>query len=156
GSPNSPAVDQSSYLRMNSGEPRLNQSHPTVCVFIPAYNAAQTLATLINRIRKVDFAYILRVLVIDDGSSDATARCASELAKLNPKIELFSFPENRGYGEAVRTGIELCKRTDPDFCICLHADGQYPPESIGSFINFMVEHSVDILQGSRHKDGTAL
>src|SRR5262249_16307088 len=50
----------------------------------------------------------------------------------------------------------LCKSVNPDFCVCLHADGQYPPESIGKFINFMVENSVDILQGSRHKDGTAL
>jgi glycosyltransferase involved in cell wall biosynthesis len=125
-------------------------------VFIPTYNAEQTLANVINRIRKADFARILRVFVIDDGSSDATARCAFDLAKLNPKIELFSFSENRGYGAAVRTGIELCKSIDPDFCVCLHADGQYPPESIGSFINFMAKNSVDILQGSRHKGGTAL
>jgi len=134
----------------------LNQSEPTVCVFVPAYNAEQTLAWVMNRIRKDDFARILRVFVIDDGSSDATARCASELAKLNPKIELFLFRENRGYGAAVRTGIELCKSINPDFCVCLHADGQYPPESIGSFIDFMVKNSVDILQGSRHKGGTAL
>jgi glycosyltransferase involved in cell wall biosynthesis len=134
----------------------LNQSDPTVCVFVPAYNAEQTLAGVISRIHKADFACILRVFVIDDGSSDATACCASELAKLNPKIELFSFPENRGYGAAVRTGIELCKSINPDYCVCMHADGQYPPESIGSFINFMVKNSVDILQGSRHKEGTAL
>jgi glycosyltransferase involved in cell wall biosynthesis len=142
--------------RVTSGEPRLNQSDPTVCVFVPAYNAEQTLAGVMSRIHKADFARILRVFVIDDGSSDATARCASDLAKLNPKIELFSFPENRGYGAAVRAGIELCKSIDPDFCVCLHADGQYPPETIGSFINFMDKNSVDILQGSRHKDGTAL
>jgi hypothetical protein len=53
---------------------------------------------------------------------------------------------------AQRSGpvIKLCKSIHPDFGVCLHADGQYPPESIGSFINFMVKNSVDILQGSRH------
>jgi glycosyltransferase involved in cell wall biosynthesis len=142
--------------RVSAGQQSLNQCDPTICVFIPAYNAAQTLASVINRIHKADFAHILRVFVINDGSSDATARCASDLAKQNPKIESFSFPENRGYGAAVRNGIELCKSIDPDFYVCLHADGQYPPESIGSFINFMAKNSVDILQGSRHRQGTAL
>ena len=68
----------------------MNQSNSVICVYIPAYNAAQ-----------------------------------------NPKIELFSFPENRDYGATVSAGIELCKSIDPDFCVCLDADGQYPPSYRG-------------------------
>ena len=40
--------------------------------------------------------------------------------------------------------------------VCLHADGQYPPEKLPEFIPFMAEHGIDVLQGSRHRDGTAL
>ena len=57
---------------------------------------------------------------------------------------------------AVRKGIELSQSVDPEFCVCLHADGQYPPEKIDEFIRFMVTNGVDLLQGSRHKAGTAL
>jgi glycosyltransferase involved in cell wall biosynthesis len=134
----------------------LTQFDPSVCVFIPAYNAEQTLARVIDRISNADWDIILRVFIIDDGSTDGTASCAAELATKNQKIVLFSFPQNKGYGAAVRQGIELCKSINPNFCVCLHADGQYPPENIGQFINFMLKNSVDILQGSRHKNGTAL
>jgi len=134
----------------------LNQSQPSLCVIIPAYNAEEMLASVLDRISENDWERIRRLFVIDDGSTDSTASCASNLAARNQKIVLFSFPDNRGYGAAVRKGIELSKALDPDFCICIHSDGQYPPETIGQFINFMLKNSVDILQGSRHKAGTAL
>jgi glycosyltransferase involved in cell wall biosynthesis len=132
------------------------QSHPNLCVFIPAYNAEQTLPGVIGRISEQDWKLIRLLSVIDDGSNDGTADYVANLAKENRKIVLFSLSHNEGYGMAVRKGIELCRSIDPDFCVCLHADGQYPPEKIGQFVSFMAKNSIDILQGSRHKGGTAL
>jgi glycosyltransferase involved in cell wall biosynthesis len=131
-------------------------SNPTICVFIPAYNAEHTLARVIGRISTSDWQLIRQLFIINDGSTDATAECVVTLAKGNPKIELYSFSDNQGYGAAAKKGIELCQSLEPDYCVCLHADGQYPPEKIGQFVEFMVTKSIDILQGSRHRGGTAL
>jgi glycosyltransferase involved in cell wall biosynthesis len=132
----------------------LKQFRKSICVFIPAYNAEKTLPSVIDRISPSAWDLIQRVFIIDDGSNDETVTVANRLA--NQKIEVFSFPENRGYGSAAKKGLELCKRYKPDYCVCLHADGQYPPEKIEDFVTFMASNGIDILQGSRHKDGTAL
>src|SRR3972149_6122990 len=47
------------------------------------------------------------VVVVDDGSRDATADCARELARLHPSVRLHALPENRGKGCAVRTGMTV-------------------------------------------------
>jgi glycosyltransferase involved in cell wall biosynthesis len=134
----------------------LTKPEPAICVFIPAFNAERTIVSVISRIPLKDWKKIHRVFVIDDGSSDQTRNRVAVLAESNEKIVLFSLTRNRGYGTAVKKGLELCWLEDPDFCVCLHADGQYPPEKIIPFVTFMAKNSVDILQGSRHKAGTAL
>jgi glycosyltransferase involved in cell wall biosynthesis len=134
----------------------LKLSPKSICVFIPAYNAAQTLPSVIERVPESAWGLIQRVFVIDDGSKDGTANVAYGLAKRNPTLEVFSFAENRGYGSAVKKGLELCERYQPDYCVCLHSDGQYPPEKMEEGLNFMARNGIDVLQGSRHKDGTAL
>ena len=51
--------------------------------------------------------------------------------------------------------MALCINDHANFVVCLHADGQYPPEYINTFIQHMQEYNIDLLQGSRHKEGTA-
>ncbi len=134
----------------------MSSSQPSLCLIVPAYNAEQTLSQMIERIPELVWERTINVFVVNDGSTDSTASVVSDLAKSNPKILLVSLPENQGYGAAVRAGLQSCQPSDPDYCVCLHADGQYPPEKIPGFIEFMVQNRVDILQGSRHKDGMAL
>ncbi len=124
-------------------------------IFIPAYNAAATLPAVIDRIPKDLWADIGAVAVIDDGSTDDTAAVVEGLIARHPKIILHRFAKNRGYGQAVRRGLGLCRESGCDYTVCLHADGQYPPEKLVVFLSHMRRHRVDILQGSRHKDGTA-
>ncbi len=96
------------------------------------------------------------VWIIDDGSKDATKETADALAKANDKIRCIHFGWNRGYGKTVREGLVRCMQDDCDFAVCLHSDGQYPPECIVEFVNKMSKESIDILQGSRIASGTAL
>ncbi len=128
---------------------------PELGVFIPAYNAAETLPSVIERIPKDLWADIGAVAIIDDGSTDDTAAVAARLAEKYPKIHLDRFEKNRGYGQAVRRGLGLCRESGCEYTACLHADGQYPPEKLVAFLAYMQRYRVDILQGSRHKDGTA-
>jgi glycosyltransferase involved in cell wall biosynthesis len=130
-------------------------SSPSLSIFIPAYNAAATLPEVIERIPKDLWADIGVVTVIDDGSTDDTGVTVRDLSRKYPKLRLFSFEKNRGYGQAVRRGLGFCRESDSEYSACLHADGQYPPERLVHFIEYMERNRVDILQGSRHRDGTA-
>jgi len=125
-------------------------------IFIPSYNAAHTLPGVIERIPADFWESIVAVFVINDGSRDDTDAVVEKLRETWPKLRLVSRQPNRGYGAAVREGLRRCAETHAEFIACLHADGQYPPEKIPEFVAYMAEHRVDVLQGSRHKAGTAL
>ena len=128
---------------------------PKVSIFIPAYNAEKHLARVIGRIPEASWADIVSVWIVNDGSRDATADVMEQLAGQNPKIRLLSLAENSGYGTAVKNGLAAVKKESPDYAICLHADGQYPPEHIPHFTAQAAEKNFDILQGSRMAPGTA-
>lgn len=130
-------------------------SAPTLSIFVPAYNAASTLPSVVERIPKDLWPDIGVAMVIDDGSTDDTLVAVRLLSARFPKLQAFSFGRNRGYGHAVRRGLGFCRESGSEYAVCLHADGQYPPEKLVQFLAHMGRYKVDILQGSRHKDGTA-
>lgn len=127
-----------------------------ISIFIPAYNAENFIESVINRIPKDTWSYIKNIWVINDGSEDKTENVVLKLAESENKIRLISLSSNKGYGTAVSTGLKKCQNDGCDFAICLHADGQYPPESIPEFVSYMADKKIDICQGSRIASGTAL
>jgi glycosyltransferase involved in cell wall biosynthesis len=127
----------------------------TCAIFIPSYNAAHTLPSVIERIPAGFWDQVSDVFVINDGSQDDTDAVVQKLCERFPKLRLVSRQPNRGYGAAVREGLRLSAESGADFVACLHADGQYPPEKLPELVAHMAEHGVDVLQGSRHKHGTA-
>ncbi|HMD69062.1 MAG TPA: glycosyltransferase family 2 protein [Chitinivibrionales bacterium] len=127
-----------------------------VSVVIPAYNAARTLEEVIARIPLILWESISRVWIINDGSTDDTQGVVDALCAANGKISANHFGINRGYGKAVREGLFRCREDGCDYAVCLHADGQYPPEAIPGFVETMADRGIDLLQGSRIASGTAL
>ena len=107
---------------------------PNVSLLVPAYNAGSHLTSVIQRIPKAAWDSIRTIWVINDGSSDNTARVITELAGTNPKIKGLSHECNQGYGPTVREGLKAIRNEGCDYAICLHADGQYPPESVPEFL----------------------
>jgi glycosyltransferase involved in cell wall biosynthesis len=98
----------------------------SLSIFFPAYNDGGTIASLV--IQAVQVASRLtpdfEVLIINDGSTDATRQVADELARTYPQVRAIHHPRNRGYGGALRTGFasaskELIAYTD--------GDAQYDP-----------------------------
>ena len=49
---------------------------------------------------------------------------------------------NQGYGEVVRKGMTLGVKSGTEYVVCLHADGQYPPEKLGEFVEYMRSRSI--------------
>ncbi len=127
-----------------------------IAVFIPAYNAAHHIASVIARIPEETWSNIVNLWIVNDGSTDNTAEVVEELEKKNSTIVALHLPKNVGYGNAVQIGLRKCRESTCDIAVCLHADGQYPPESIPEFGQFMHATACDILQGSRIASQTAL
>src|SRR5512135_1311875 len=96
---------------------------PSLAVVIPAFRAAAALPGVVERARRQ--APAARVIVVDDGSDDGTAR-AAELAGAS----VLRHPENRGKGRALATGLAAAVSGGADAVVTLDADGQHPPEAI--------------------------
>src|SRR6059058_3817565 len=105
-------------------------SHPAgLTVFFPAYNDSGTIASMV--IRAVQAASELtpdyEVIVVDDGSVDATAEIADELARTYPQVRVVHHPKNRGYGGALQTGFRSATK---DFIFYTDGDAQYDPAEL--------------------------
>jgi glycosyltransferase involved in cell wall biosynthesis len=129
---------------------------PAISIVIPAYNAEKSLPGVLARISDDAWKMILSIWIINDGSRDNTCSVISTLNQKYPQIKYIHFENNRGYGSAVKAGLAAIRDEHTDYAICLHADGQYAPEWIPSFIASAISEKWDILQGSRIVSGTAL
>lgn len=115
-----------------------------VWVFLPAFNEAQVIQGVIQRIKACGFS---NIVVIDDGSSDNTAECA----RLQGVYSL-SFCINRGVGAAIQAAIIYAKRKGIDYLVLIDADGQHYPEDIPVLLEAMENEQADIVIGSRFLD----
>ncbi|MFH1007692.1 MAG: glycosyltransferase family 2 protein [Candidatus Latescibacterota bacterium] len=113
-----------------------------ILVVIPAYNAAASLPDVIARVQR--HVPPQDVLVIDDGSGDATREMARQSG-----VHLVSHPANRGKGAALRTGFEWALSRGYETVITLDADGQHEPESIPDLIRHWQTSGADLIVGSR-------
>jgi len=110
-----------------------------VAALVPAYQAAAHLGEVLLRLRALPSAP--NVLVVDDGSRDAT----SEVARQHG-AELIAFPGNRGKGFALLAGFQALGEYDG--VVTLDADGQHPPECVPAFIEAF-EAGADLVLGRR-------
>jgi glycosyltransferase involved in cell wall biosynthesis len=128
----------------------------SISILIPSYNAEKTLRSVIERIPASLWDSIAHLYLINDGSNDRTGSVITELTKENKICIPLQHPINYGYGAAVKNGLHCCRSDGCDYAVCLHADGQYPPELIERGIHKMEVDKIDLLQGSRIASGTAL
>jgi glycosyltransferase involved in cell wall biosynthesis len=102
---------------------------PSLSFFFPAYNDAGTIASLV--IQAVGVASRLtpdyEVIVVNDGSQDATAAIVDELARTYPHVRAVHHPINRGYGGALRTGFATATK---DLIAYTDGDGQFDPTEL--------------------------
>ncbi len=102
---------------------------PSLSVFFPAYNDSGTIASLVISALKAAGRLTAdhEVLIIDDGSRDATPEIADELARVYPQVRVIHHPVNRGYGGALRTGFEQAAK---DYVFYTDGDAQYDPSEM--------------------------
>ena len=118
-----------------------------VIVLLPAHDEEATVAGVIRRVSTSVHGHEIRVVVVDDGSSDATAVAAAAAG-----AEVVRFAENRGLGAAIRHGLGLADAGCAAVAF-LDADGEYAPEELDRMIAPILEGRADYVVGSRFSGG---
>lgn len=114
-------------------------------VFIPAWNEEGSVAAVIAEVRRALPG--ADVLVVDDGSTDATAARARAAGAL-----VASLPFNQGLGAALQTGYLYALREGYDCCAHLDADGQHPAAEVARLLEEVRADRADLVIGSRYRD----
>lgn len=122
------------------------QTEVRVLAGIAAYNEARYVGSIVLQARQ----YVDEVIVVDDGSTDNTARVA-ELAGAT----VIRHAENRGKGAAIQSILAEAKKRNPDILVLLDADAQHDPNEIPILIK-PISEGFDLVIGSREaqKDKT--
>jgi glycosyltransferase involved in cell wall biosynthesis len=119
-----------------------------VSFLIPAYNEATTVGEVLERIEALGLD--AQIIVVDDGSTDATASIVEAFAVGRPHVELLRQP-NRGKGSAVRLAVT---RITKEIAIIQDADMEYDPADTIALIAPIERGVADVVYGSRLSGGT--
>ncbi|MCX5659934.1 MAG: glycosyltransferase family 2 protein, partial [Planctomycetota bacterium] len=114
-------------------------------VIVPAFNEADSIARVVDALRHhlPDFD----VLVIDDGSKDATIR------RVPASAAAISLPFNLGIGGAMQTGYRYAALNGYEIAVQVDADGQHPAHAVGKLVEAMKNTGADMVIGSRFVEG---
>lgn len=118
-----------------------------VSIVIPAFNEEEAIAPVLQEVKRTMQAasYRYEILVVDDGSSDATAQKAQAEG-----VRVHKRPQRKGSGAARRSGIENARG---EIIVMIDADGSYPAEDIPRLLAYMSEY--DQVNGARQtEEGT--
>ena len=119
-------------------------------ILVVAYNAATTLAKVLDRIPIEIYPAIEEVIVSDDHSQDSTYLVGlryQQISKL--PITLIRQPTNLGYGGNQKVGYDLAIEHGLDIVVMLHGDGQYAPEYLPQIVEPLLDGEADAVFGSR-------
>lgn len=115
-----------------------------VLAVIPAYNEAEAIGQVLDDMPREIAGLKVHTLVVDDASTDDTARVVREHGAL-----LVSNPINRGGGGALRVGYALAQALAAEVVVTLDADGQHLPQEMETLAGPIVDDQVDLVVGSR-------
>jgi hypothetical protein len=115
-----------------------------VAVVIPAYNEEPTVAGVVSQIPREIAGLATEVIVVSDGSSDATAAEAAAAGAL-----VCDIPVNRGQGLIFKLGYWLARTRGAQVIATIDADGQYEPLELERLVEPIVAGRADFVNGSR-------
>jgi uncharacterized membrane protein YbhN (UPF0104 family) len=119
-----------------------------VLLFLPAHDEEATVARVVARAPASVCGRPVQVLVVDDGSRDATAARATAAG-----AEVLSFEQNRGLGAAVRAGLAAGAERGAAAVAFCDADGEYAPEELERLVAPILAGEADYVVGSRFAGG---
>lgn len=138
-------MSEAANQRPGSGRPPLER----VAVLIPTYNEADTLVTIVDRVRAS--APAADVVVLDDNSPDGTGAIAEELAKNDSHVFVVHRERKEGLGAAYLHGFRWALERGYDAIVEIDADGSHPAERLPTML--AAAESADVVIGSRYVAG---
>jgi glycosyltransferase involved in cell wall biosynthesis len=129
----------------DAAPPPTEGERPLLTVLIPVYNEEGTVAELLRRVAEGPYPD-KEVIVIDDGSTDATPRLLAARADA-PGFRLLRHPVNRGKGAAVRTGLAQARGV---VALVQDADLEYDPADYPRLVEPILRGECDVVYGSRY------
>lgn len=117
----------------------------TLSVLMPAYNEERTIEGVLRRVLALDVD-LKEVVVVDDGSTDRTARIVQQLAAEDARIRFLKMDRNRGKTAAIARAIQ---EAAGDILIVQDADLEYDPAEIREVIAPILHGQADVVYGSR-------
>ena len=121
-------------------------SKDQTCVVIAAYNEAAMIARVVTEVRRAGY----RVVVVDDGSKDATAQVARSAG-----ATVIQHPFNLGQGAALQSGIDLALANGAEVIVTFDADGQHGAADISRLAGALAEENADFVLGSRFLEASS-
>ncbi|MBP7407219.1 MAG: glycosyltransferase family 2 protein [Flavobacteriales bacterium] len=122
----------------------------TLSIIIPAYNEERTIHLILDKVRDVQLHHGIdkEVIIVNDGSTDGTAKAMQEYSTANPGmgIRFIEQPKNMGKGAAIHRGI---KEATGEYLIVQDADLEYDPREYNELLRPVVEGFADVVFGSR-------
>jgi glycosyltransferase involved in cell wall biosynthesis len=117
------------------------EDRPRVVAVIPAYNEERCIGSVVLQAR----AHVDTVVVVDDGSTDATAQIAEAGGAIVVRHQ-----RNRGKGAALNSGLQRARSLCPEAVVLLDADGQHLPHEVPAVVAPVLAGQADIVVGSRY------
>lgn len=121
-------------------------------VVVPCFNEEGNIARVVAQAAEVGRQHTsdLEIVVVDDGSTDDTASVLRSLKDETPELRVVEHARNRGYGAAVRSGLD---RASMDYVFLTDGDGQFDLEELPSAMNLLSEHDVVAGYRENRQDG---
>jgi glycosyltransferase involved in cell wall biosynthesis len=113
-------------------------------ILMPVYNEEARLADALKQALGVDYPCEVELVVVDDGSSDATPQILAGVDDV--RVHVFTHPRNQGKGAAIRSAVE---HATGDYMVILDADLEYDPQDIPKLLDPVLDGRAEVVYGNR-------
>ena len=117
------------------------QTGPSISVFFPCYNEQDNVSRTTEQALSVlkDLEADFEIIIVDDGSADATGRIADEIAARDERIKVVHHPTNLGYGAALQSGFRAAAR---ELVFYTDGDGQFDIGEMPALLPLMKQYDI--------------
>jgi glycosyltransferase involved in cell wall biosynthesis len=127
-------------MNMETLNSKQAQHKPKIIAAIPCFNEERCIGSVVLKTKK----FVSSVVVIDDGSTDATSEVAAEAGAL-----VYRHGQNRGYGAAIQSALAKGRELGADVLVIIDGDGQHDPKDIPKLVKPLIDGEADVAIGSR-------
>jgi len=120
-------------------------THKKVAVVVPSYNEEIKITATLKEMP----AFVNRIYVVDDASTDGSVASVQQAQAIDPRIELVRHDANKGVGAAISTGYLRAMADDMDIAVVMAGDGQMDPADLPALLRPVLRGQADYVKGNR-------